>query len=31
MSNTEKVKGSLNIADEMLNELTEGLRTQGDK
>jgi transposase-like protein len=28
MSNTEKVKESLNITDEMLNELTEGLRTQ---
>ncbi|MDR1472226.1 MAG: transposase, partial [Synergistaceae bacterium] len=30
MSNTEKVKGSLNITDEMLNELTEGLRTRED-
>jgi transposase-like protein len=30
MSNTEKVKESLNITDEMLNELTEGLRTQED-
>jgi transposase-like protein len=30
MSNVEKVKESLNITDEMLNELTEGLRTQED-
>lgn len=30
MSNAEKVKESLNITDEMLNELTEGLSTQED-
>jgi transposase-like protein len=30
MSNTEKVKESLNITDDMLNRLTEGLSTQED-
>jgi putative transposase len=30
MSNAEKVKESLNITDEMLDQLTEGLRTEED-
>ena len=30
VDNREKVKGSLNITDEMLNQLTEGLSTQED-
>ena len=30
MSNTDKVKESLNITDEMLDQLTEGLNTQED-
>jgi len=30
MSNTDKVKESLNITDEMLDQLTEGLRTEED-
>jgi hypothetical protein len=30
MNNAEKVKESLNITDEMLTQLTEGLSTQED-